>query len=186
MKTKRQKQAKTIRGFRKVHRAMGIFLFSFFFIVSISGVLLGWKKHSNEIISPINHQGTTVNFEKWLPLEKLHSISDSIIKKDIAQNISLSLDKIEVKKEKGMIKFVYKQDYWGVQLDGATGQLLNVGKRNADFIENIHDGSIVDNYLGTNGYFKLFYTTLMGIALLTFSISGFWLWYGPKRMRKTN
>lgn len=184
MKTKRQQQAKTIRTIRRIHRFMGIFLFSFFFIVSISGVLLGWKKHSAELISPKNYQGTTGNFEQWLPLEKLHFISDSIIKKEIDQNISLTLDKIEVKKDKGMIKFVYEEDYWGIQLDGATGNLLNIGKRNADVIENIHDGSIVDNLLGTNGYFKLFYSSLMGIALFTFSASGFWLWYGPKRMRK--
>ena len=49
----------------------------------------------------------------------------------------------------------------------------------------IHDGSILDYYIATsNGQIKLFYTSIMGLALLTFTITGFWLWYGPKRMRK--
>ncbi|MEJ2005854.1 MAG: hypothetical protein P8X57_13055 [Cyclobacteriaceae bacterium] len=57
--------------------------------------------------------------------------------------------------------------------------------RRSDFIENLHDGSIVDNIANIpGGYFKLFYTTLTGLALLTFTITGFWLWYGPKHMRK--
>ena len=184
MNTKRQQQAKTIRFFRKIHRGMGIFLFIFFFIVSISGVLLAWKKNSNEFIIPINHQGTSKDFDKWLSLEELHVISNAILRDSIAPNISLQLDKIEVKKNKAMVKFVYLEDYWGIQLDGATGKLLNIGKRKADLIENIHDGSILDTYFKTNGYIKLFYSSTTGIALFLFSASGFWLWYGPKRMKR--
>jgi len=41
---KRKSQAKTLRVFRKVHRTTGAFLFIFFFIISITGLLLGWKK----------------------------------------------------------------------------------------------------------------------------------------------
>ncbi|MFT6995171.1 MAG: hypothetical protein ACJA1P_001912, partial [Maribacter sp.] len=58
-------------------------------------------------------------------------------------------------------------------------------RRRADFIENIHDASVLDNYLNTGGYIKLIYTTVMSIALLLFTVTGFWLWYGPKRMRRT-
>jgi len=69
-------------------------------------------------------------------------------------------------------------------LDGATGEVLHVGKRNSDFIEQLHDGSYVDRLLGSDlGAFKLFYTTVMGSALFVFCVTGFWLWYGPKRMR---
>ncbi|MEO0002203.1 MAG: hypothetical protein RL766_2249, partial [Bacteroidota bacterium] len=40
----RQGQAKILRIFRKVHRLTGAFLFIFFFVVSVTGLLLGWKK----------------------------------------------------------------------------------------------------------------------------------------------
>lgn len=43
-KSERQKQAKTLRIFRKVHRTTGALLFVFFFVVAITGLLLGWKK----------------------------------------------------------------------------------------------------------------------------------------------
>jgi len=44
---------------------------------------------------------------------------------------------------------------------------------------------VLDKYFGTKGgQIKLFYTSVMGLALLVFTVTGFWLWYGPKRMRK--
>ncbi len=65
-------------------------------------------------------------------------------------------------------------------------RLLHIERRRSDFIENIHDGSILDYYFDTTGeYIKLVYTTIIGLALLTFTITGFWLWYGPKRMRRS-
>ncbi len=185
MKSKRQRQAKNIRTFRKVHRTMGIFLFVFFFFISITGVLLGLKKHSRDIISPKTYTGTNNNFKEWLPLEDLLLKSNTILQDSIEANISLELNRIDIRKEKGIIKFIYKNNFWEIQLDGANGNLLNIGKRNADIIEKIHDGSILDRYFGTNyGQIKLIYSTITGLALLLFTISGFWLWYGPKRMKK--
>ena len=61
--------------------------------------------------------------------------------------------------------------------------LTKHAKFQPDYIEKIRDGSIIDYYLGWDGYFKLFYTLIMGLALIVFTITGFWLWYGPKLMR---
>lgn len=84
-----------------------------------------------------------------------------------------------------MLKFIFKDHPWSIQLDGATGKVLNIGQRRSDWIENIHDGSIVDDFFGIEGkLFKLVYSSVMGLALLGFTVTGFWLWYGPKRMRK--
>lgn len=181
---KRKKQAKLLRIFRKVHRTTGALLFVFFFFVSITGILLGWKKDSGGIILPETYQGTTTELSNWLPLDSLHQKAVSVLKDSISPNLSSEVNRIDVRKEKGMIKFIFEENYYGIQLDGATGELLHIGKRNSDLIENIHDGSIIDGFLGTNGVFKLFYTSVMGIALLIFTITGFWLWYGPKQLRK--
>ena len=83
-----------------------------------------------------------------------------------------------------MVKFVFIDHYWGIQLDGATGDLLHIERRRSDFIENVHDGSILDYVFSTDGeWLKLGYTTIMGSALLVFTVTGFWLWYGPRRFR---
>jgi hypothetical protein len=44
---------------------------------------------------------------------------------------------------------------------------------------------VLDTYFKTKGNpIKLVYTTVMSIALLLFTITGFWLWLGPKRMKR--
>ncbi|MFV0304521.1 MAG: PepSY domain-containing protein [Moheibacter sp.] len=181
----RKKQAKLLRTFRKVHRTTGAILFIFFFFVSITGLLLGWKKHSNGNILPKSYKGTSTNLKDWLPIDSLHTIACNVLHDSISSDLSLDLERIDIRKNKGMVKFVFIDHYWGVQLDGATGDLLHIERRRSDFIENIHDGSILDYYFETEGeLFKLVYTSVMGTALLIFTVTGFWLWYGPKRMRR--
>jgi hypothetical protein len=120
-----------------------------------------------------------------MSIDSLNNIASNILHDSISSDLSTQIDRIDIRKEKGMVKFIYENHYWGIQLDGATGKLLNISTRRSDFIENIHDGSIFDTYLGTsNGQIKLVYTSIMGLALLTFTITGFWLWYGPKRIRQ--
>ena len=183
-KTKRKKQAKLLRIFRKVHRFLGAFLFVFFFLVAISGLFLGWKKNSGGLLLAETKNGTSGDLSKWLPLEVLYEKANSVINDSVKADKIITLDRVDIHKDKGVIKFIY-EEYYGLQLDGATGELLEFGKRQSDLIENIHDGSVLDTYFKTSGNpIKLVYTTIMGIALLLFTITGFWLWYGPKRMRK--
>lgn len=184
-KTKRQKQAKILRVFRKVHRISGALLFFFFLFVSLSGLLLAWKKNSNGALLPVTQKGTSSNLQQWLPLESLAQLAHKAAKHEIGPNLEFTLDRIDVRKEKGIAKFRYEEGNWEVQLDGATGTVLSTGKRYSDLLENIHDGSIIDVFLPTNGYFKLVYSSIMGLGLLLFTVTGFWLWYGPKVLKKT-
>lgn len=181
---RRRKQARTLRLFRKIHRTAGALLFVVFMVVSISGFLLGWKKNSGGKILPKSYQGTSTNLADWLPWDTLQTIAFQTLRDSISPDINLELQRIDARPDKGMVKYVFDKHYWGVQLDGATGEVLKVTRRNHDIIENIHDGSILDIWLGTNSEnLKLIYTTITGLSLLTFTITGFWLWFGPKRMR---
>ena len=186
-KNSRRNQARTVRRFRSIHRKLAIFLFIFFFFISISGLLLGWKKHSGGLISPKQHEGVSTNLEEWLPIHELNLIATQILYDSVSPDLSTELDRIDIRKELGLVKFVYKNHYWGIQLDGASGKLLNLEKRRSDFIENIHDGTIFDKLFGTHKTFiKLIYSSLMGLALLILTISGLWLWLGPKRIQRNN
>ncbi len=181
----RQQQAKILRAFRKIHRTTGALLFVFFLFISVTGILLGWKKNSSGEILPKSYQGSSTELKDWLPLDELYQKACTILHDSVSTNLSLELQRIDVRKESGMVKFVFAEHYYGIQLDGATGELLQIKKRRSDFIENIHNGLILDYYFGTNGeQIKLIYTSIMGLSLLTFTITGFWLWYGPKRMKK--
>lgn len=183
MATDRQIHARILRNFRKVHRYAGAFLFMCFLFIALSGLGLGLKKHSGNLILPKTASGTAAQLDKWLPLHVLEEkASTHLIQKGIKVG---SIDRIDIRREKGIAKFIYTNDLTEVQIDGATGAILSTGTRYSDLLEDIHDGSIVDNLLGIpNGIFKVTYTTICALALLTFTITGFWLWYGPKYMKR--
>ena len=184
--SKRRRQAKTLRGFRKVHRVTGAFLFVVFFVVAVTGLLLGWKKHSGGALLADTMKGRSADPEDWRPMHELVESAKTAARGRISAEMDLSIDRLDVRPEKGIVKVVFIDGYWGVQVDCTTGEVLQIERRRSDFIEQLHDASFLDNYVETEyGQIKLIYTTITGTALLLFTITGFWLWYGPKRMRAT-
>lgn len=183
MDTNQRRRAKILRMSRSVHRTTGALLFVFFFVVACTGLLLGWKKDTGGLILAKTHQGSSADLKDWLPIHVLHQKAVGVMRESVSPDLSLELDRIDIRPDKGVVKFVFVEHYWGVQLDGATGEVLHIERRRADFIENVHDGSVLDYLAGTSGQIKLAYTSVMGVALLTFTVTGFWLWYGPKRFR---
>ncbi len=180
----RKRAADILRISRKIHRLTGAFLFAFFFIIAVTGLLLGWKKNSGGYILPDTTKGVSKNLNDWKPVGELQENAVEILKREVSPDISTEVDRLDIRPDKGIVKFSFKEHLWEIQLDGATGELTQIGRRNSDFIESIHDGSILDYYVDTDyGQIKLLYTTVMGIALLIFTITGFWLWLGPKRYR---
>lgn len=182
MKNKRPQQAKILRTVRKIHRWTGIALFVVFLFISITGLLLGWKKDSKGYLLPQSEKGISTDAKEWLSLNELQSKALFIID-SFDHQLNPTVNRIDIRPAKGMAKFTFTKHYWEIQLDCKTGKLLNIGKRRSDLLEQIHDGSILDDWWGTN-FFKLLYTSISGLALLVFTITGFWLWYGPRRMRK--
>ncbi len=182
--SRRQRQARALRWVRKIHRVAGISLFGFFFVVAVTGLLLGWKKHSGGLILAKSYKGSSTEMLAWLPIDSLHRIACKALHEQVNPQLSLKLDRIDIRPDKSMVKFVFAEHFNALQLDLATGKVLHLEKRRADFIEKVHDGSILDHYLGTsNGQLKLLYVSLLGTALMVFTITEFWMWYGPKRMR---
>lgn len=182
---RKRKKAHTIRLFRKIHRQTAVFLFIAFFIMAGTGLLLGWKKNSGEIILAKTQSGTSKDLGQWLSLDSLRNTAINYLKDSVSANLSPEIDRIDVRPDKGVVKVTFVNHYKGLQIDGATGRVLKVEQRRSDLIEHIHDGTIVDRWLNIeNGWFKLIYTTIMGIALILFTITGFWIWWGPKQLHK--
>lgn len=177
------KQAKWLRSFRWLHRKIAIFLFVFFLIISITGLLLGIKKHTG-LLAP-TQKGVSSDLSTWLPVDSLQKMAIKFLKDSVNSKLSTEVDRIDIRPKKGIAKFVFREHFNALQLDGTTGRLLLVEKRRSDFIEKIHDGSILDKLFGTgNEQIKLTYTVIMGFSLFMLVLTGFWLWYGPKKIRK--
>ena len=163
---------------------MGIFLFAFFLVISLTGLLLGWKKNIDYLQTP-TQKGVAKDVSAWLPMDTLIANANLALEKKWGRKLSTEIDKLDARPDKGIIKVIYKNHYNSLQIDAATGEVLSYESRTSDFIEQLHDGSYIDDLFGLpGGIFKLFYTALLGLALTAFAVTGFWLWYGPKVMRK--
>ncbi|MEZ4985311.1 MAG: PepSY-associated TM helix domain-containing protein [Saprospiraceae bacterium] len=180
-RTRRQQQAGLLRTVRKIHRWTGASLFVLFVFISITGLLLGWKKETAWLL-PATQKGVAArDATRWLSLDTLQQQAVAALQ-EAMPDVDAAIDRIDVRPDKGIAKFTFQAHYHEVQLDMATGQVLSIALRRSDWLEQVHDGSIMDRQLGLS-FFKLLYTSVSGVALLVFTVTGFWLWYGPKRMR---
>ncbi len=153
-------------------------------MVGGTGLLLGWKKNV-EVLQHPTERGISEKMEEWLPLDSLVHIADKELIARKGMEISSQLDKLDARPDKGMVKIIYKDHYYSVQVDAVTGMVLAFEYRTSDLIEHLHDGTFIDNLFKIpGGIFKLIYTSILSVSLITFATTGFWLWYGPKVMRK--
>jgi uncharacterized iron-regulated membrane protein len=165
-----------LRNDRVYHRYLGLFLAVFLLISGITGLLLSWKKEV-DLLQPPTQKGTTTDLSQWIPLSKMALLATAAL--DSSQNIvSNPIDRIEARPEKGIVKVLFLEGYWEVQLDGSTGKVLSVDRRHSDWVEQLHDGSIVSDG------FKLVSMNILGLGLLASIVSGFILWFYPRRIRQ--
>ncbi|GAB3202240.1 putative iron-regulated membrane protein [Pontibacter aydingkolensis] len=175
-KQKVNKLSGTLREYRVYHRYVGLVIGIFVLISSITGMLLGWKKDV-DLLQPPLIKGQTDDLSQWVSMADLASAAYAGL--DSAQSITNNpIDRIEARPDKGMAKVLFSEGYWEVQLDGSTGKVLSVAQRHSDWIEQIHDGSIISDM------FKLVSMNVLGLGLLLLAVTGFTLWFYPKRIRK--
>lgn len=150
-------------------------------VSSLTGILLAWKKNV-DTLQPPTQASEVVALSAWLPLHQLAAAATAELAAhtvDMAAEHPERLvpDRLDVQPAKGIVKVLFPGD-WEVQVEGSTARVRSVARRHSDWIERLHDGSIVSDG------FKLVAMNALGFGLLVLSASGFWMWYGPKRLRR--
>lgn len=173
-----QSKVKAIRWFRTLHKWMGIPLILFFLLIGITSILLAWKKKV-ELLPPT--MKTKVENGSWILPSEMVRIGEDEMRK---LGRDPEVDRIDIRPDKGTAKVTFKTHFSEVQVDGYSGEVLSVGTRHSDWIEKVHDGSIIDFYTTGDEGAKLTYSTLISIGLIFLAISGFYLWYYPKVIRR--
>lgn len=174
---KKRKYILSLRLYRKFHRYIGVVLAVFLLISALTGLLLGWKKDANWI-QPSTQKGISKDLTEWKSLHELSGIGQAALIAYAPDQKDNKINKIDVRPSKGIVKVIFKKGNWEVQIDGTSGEVKSIAKRYSDWIESLHDGSIISDT------FKLISMNLLGIGLSILSLTGFWLWYGPKLIRE--
>jgi len=168
--------ARSLRKYRQWHQGVGISIALLVLISSLTGILLAWKKDI-DVLQPPTQKSIAVEEQAWLPIETLASLAQDSLAKHLNQ-AKPEIDRMDVRPAKGIVKVNFTKGYWEVQVDGYTGNILSIARRHSDWIEQVHDGSIVSDL------FKLVSMNSLGLGLLILTGSGIWLWFGPRRIRK--
>lgn len=87
------------------------------------------------------------------------------------------VDRIDVRPGKGLVK-VIGHSRWEVQLDAATGAVLQVAYRRSDLIEQLHDGSFFADAAKTYVFLPV------AVIVLGLWITGLYLFLLPIRARR--
>ena len=167
---------KLLRTARRYHRYIGIVLLALVLISVLTGLLLAWKKEF-AVLQPPTAKGISSELADWRPLAELAETARQAFIAQYPDQTDNAIDRLDVRPSKGIVKVLFEKGWQEVQIDGTTGEVLSIAKRNSDWIEALHDGSIISEG------FKLVSMSTLGLGLLLLLITGFFLWYGPKRLR---
>lgn len=158
---------------RRLHRIGALISALPVVVVVVTGLVLQLKKQVDWVQPPTRRGATTGLAVDWdTILASARSVPEAGIESwdDV--------DRLDVRPGKGMLK-VRGKSRWEVQLDAASGEVLQVAYRRSDLIESIHDGSFFGGDAG-----KLWVFLPSGVVLLGLWISGVYLWLLPHLARR--
>lgn len=167
------------RLFRQIHYWISLPLLVTVFVIAASGSMLALKKDFAALQPPTQTGSAPGNLER--PISDLIAAASSVPGQGSIgwQDV----ERIDVRPGDGVAKVIL-HSRTEVQVDIATGKVLQVGYRTSDFIETIHDFSIL------GGWWKYALSFGSGIALLAMAATGAYLFLLPlivkRRRRRTN
>ena len=157
---------------RKLHYWLAILAAFPIFIVIISGLILQVK---DEVawVKPPEQRGLTN--KPSLSYSQIFDIARMVPQASIQD--WKDIWRIYLKPGKGIAK-VQAKNNWEVQIDFATGDILQVAYRRTDFIEDIHQGSFLVKWP------RLWIFLPAGIIFLILWISGIYMFFNGQIFRK--
>ncbi len=168
---------RSLRVLREWHRYLGVPLALFVILNALTGLLLGWKKAS-ATLQPPTARGASARLANWRSLEEVGRSAEAALAAHLGGSTPPRLDRMDVRPERGIVKVLFTPGVWEVQVDPATLAVHSVARRHSDWIEALHDGSLFGEP------FKQALTSMLALGLIALSVSGVWLWYGPRRLRR--
>ena len=152
---------------RDVHRWGSILIALPLAVVIASGVILQLKKQSTWI-QPATQSGSSG--ELSLSFAEILSAAQGVREAEVES--WNDVDRLDVRPSKGILK-VRCKNFWEVQLDTNTGEVLQVAYRRSDLIESIHDGSFFHDRM------KLWVFLPSALVLGVLWLTGIYLFFLP-------
>jgi uncharacterized iron-regulated membrane protein len=158
--------------FRKAHRWGAVLVAAPFLLVILSGLLLQVKKQVPWVQPPVARGAS-----KGPPAATFDAIlaaARSVPEAGVSG--WADIDRVDLRPKDGVAKVVC-HSRWEVQVDAATGRVLQVEYRRSDLIESLHDGS----FFGDGAKLAVFLPA--GAVVLGLWLTGVYLFVLPYSVR---
>ena len=123
------------RWMRRLHRWGTVLVALPLLVVIVTGLVLLWKKDVAWVQPPTQAGSSSV---PRLAFDEILEVVQGVPEADVRG--WADVDRMDVRPSEGVVK-VRAENRWEVQLDAATGEVLQVAYRRSDLIESLHDGS---------------------------------------------
>ena len=153
---------------RKIHHWGSIVIAVPLLVIIGAGLFLQLKKDV-DWIQPPTQEGEAVGIPAVTLAEMFETVK-AIPEMDVAR--WEELERVDFKPDKGVVKFV-SVTRWEVQIDTATGEVLQLAYRRSDLIESIHDGSFFA------GWTKHYLFLPAAIVLFVLWVTGMYMFFLP-------
>jgi uncharacterized iron-regulated membrane protein len=158
------------RSSRVWHRWTGLAASLFLIVIAATGFFLATKSRF-DWVRPATQTGGEVDLAGMISVEQA---AEAALGAGVAQLQSTEdLDRFELHLEDRVYKIHSKEGYQEVQVDAATGEVLSIGRRNDQMLEDMHDFSYVSSALSDWGL------PLVAIFLFGLGLTGLVMFFTP-------
>lgn len=168
---------KSFKFFWNTHKWTGIALAAFVLLMSVTGFLLLIKKKAAWIQPPLQ-EAAKGSAEEFITLQQIfaavlaHGHDDFAAIEDVGR--------VDIRPRDRVFKVTSAHSDVELQVDAITGAVLSEDVRWSDWIERLHDGSMLGDWV----HEWVMPVVSAGLAFLV--ASGMWLWIEPMvRRRRT-
>lgn len=166
---------KSYKVFWELHKWIGVLLSIVLINISVTGLFLLQKKQ-HEWIQPATRTGQEGATADFVSMQR---VFDAVLDCNHPDFPAVSaIDRIDFRPGKRVHKVRSKTRHAEIQIDAVTGKVLNIATRPSDFLEQLHDGSVLGEWMHGK--------VMPGVAVanIILVVSGLYLWLGPKLKRR--
>lgn len=154
----------------EVHRWTGVVAALFLAVLSVTGFLLLIKK-DYAWIQPPTTADTAGEASAYLPLDEVYKRVFALGHAELRSEADI--DRIDFRPSKRCYKVRAKSNDFEVQVGAVTGEILSVATRRSDWIERLHDGSLIAEWLHN------WWMPMVAIGLFTLTLTGSYIFIWP-------
>lgn len=156
---------------RFLHKWIGLIACLFLVLLSVSGFFLAVKSQFDWMRPKAQQGGEIANFNDVIPVGV--ALDAAFAEGLDGLETPDDIDRFEYHAEDNIYKVLSKENYHEVQVDGASGAVLNVGKRNDQLTEDLHTMAYFSDF------FNVFILPIIAIFLFILGVTGVIMFFTP-------